>query len=58
MEQSRTDFERELLMLTEAWAIENNVNITRRFTHNELAPYILKVREAARDVAQMAKEPQ
>jgi hypothetical protein len=51
-----TIFERELLLLSEARCVEMNIPIRRRFTHEELAPFIERVRQAARDVAKIVKE--
>lgn len=53
---SQLNFERELLLLTEAHLIELNIPCKRRFTHDELAPYIQQVREAAKDVRVIAAE--
>jgi hypothetical protein len=48
------DIEREAKMLTEAYCIERNLPIVRRFTHAELEPYFAKVRQAA---AQLREPP-
>lgn len=43
----RTFFETELLKITEAYCVEHNIPISRRFTHEELEQSIERVREAA-----------
>lgn len=48
----------EARRITFAYCIENNLPLPSgpRPTHDELAPYIARVRQAARDVAGIAEE--
>jgi hypothetical protein len=41
------DFFRQIQLINEAWAIENNWPTERKFTHTELEQSIEQVREAA-----------
>jgi hypothetical protein len=41
------NFEHEMILIVEAWCVENNLPIKRRFTHVELEQSIERVREAA-----------
>jgi hypothetical protein len=41
------DFFRQIQLITEAWAIEHNVPVKRKFTAAELEQPIEQVREAA-----------
>lgn len=47
---------REQALLAEALMIESYVPCKRQFTHQELEPYLLRIRQAARDVAGIAEE--
>lgn len=40
-------FFREIALHNEAWDVEHNVPCTRHFTHEELAPAIQGIRDAA-----------
>jgi hypothetical protein len=39
------NFFRELMLHNEAWAVEHNIQVPRRFTHAELEPAIAAIRE-------------
>lgn len=46
------DVELDIRKLSEAYCIENLIPCKRQFTHQELEPYLLRIRQAARDVAE------